>query len=70
VRWSRDGQRFVHLAGDPAGFLRELLRQYGGSVEDLEVRRAGLEDTYMALVRQFESGHGQGAKRKFGMVTS
>src|SRR3984957_12914334 len=70
VRWSRDGQRFVHSAGDPAGFVRELFQQYGRSVEDLEVTRAGLEDTYMALVRQFESGHGQGAEHKFGMVTS
>jgi ABC-2 type transport system ATP-binding protein len=70
VRWSRDGQRFVHSAGDPAGFVRELFRQYGGSVEDLEVSRASLEETYMALVRQFESGHGQGAERKFGAVTS
>jgi ABC-2 type transport system ATP-binding protein len=70
VRWSRDGQRFVHSAADPAEFVRELLRQHGESVEDLEVRRAGLEDTYMALVRQFESGHGQGAERKFGAVAS
>ena len=70
VRWSRDGQRFVHPAGDPAGFVRELFRQYGGSVEDLEVSRASLEDTYMALVRQSESGHGQGTERRFGVVTS
>jgi ABC-2 type transport system ATP-binding protein len=70
VRWSRDGQRFVHSAGDAAGFVRELFRQYGESVEDLEVSRAGLEETYMALVRQSESGHGQGAEHKFGMVTS
>ena len=70
VRWSRDGQRFVHSAGDAAGFVRELVRQYGGSVEDLEVSRAGLEETYMALVREFESGQGQGAERKFRMVTS
>jgi hypothetical protein len=34
------------------------------------VSRASLEDTYMALVRQSESGPGQGAERKFGMVTS
>jgi ABC-2 type transport system ATP-binding protein len=46
------------------------LRQYGESVEDLEVRRASLEDTYMALVRQFESGQGEGAERKFSVVTS
>jgi ABC-2 type transport system ATP-binding protein len=70
VRWSRDGQRFVHCAGDPTGFVRGLLRQYGESVADLEVRRASLEDTYMALVRQFESGQGEGAERKFSVVTS
>ena len=70
VRWSRDGQRFVHAAADAAGFVRELFRQYGGSVVDLEVSRAGLEDTYMALVRQFESGQGAGAEHKFSVVTS
>jgi ABC-2 type transport system ATP-binding protein len=70
VRWSRDGQRFVHPAQDPAGFVRGLFRQYGESVEDLEVSRASLEDTYMALVRQFESGQGEGTERKFSVVTS
>jgi ABC-2 type transport system ATP-binding protein len=70
VRWSRDGQRYVHPAADPAGFVRELFRQYGGSVEDLEVSRASLEDTYMALVRQSESGQDQGAEGRFGVRTS
>jgi ABC-2 type transport system permease protein len=56
VRWSRDGQRFVHAADEPTQFVRDLFRQYGGSIEDLEVRRASLEDTYMALVRQAETG--------------
>ena len=56
VRWSRDGQRFVHAADDATAFVRELLRQYGESVEDLEVRRASLQDTYLALVRQAEHG--------------
>jgi ABC-2 type transport system ATP-binding protein len=51
-----------------------LFRQYGESVEDLEVRRASLEDTYMALVRQAESGgygsglDGDDAIRKFSVV--
>jgi ABC-2 type transport system ATP-binding protein len=54
VRWSRDGQRFVHAADNATVFVRELFRQYGESVEDLEVRRASLEDTYMALVREAE----------------
>ena len=60
VRWSRDGQRFVHAADDATAFVRQLLRQYGESVEDLEVRRASLEDTYMALVRQAELGAPRG----------
>jgi ABC-2 type transport system ATP-binding protein len=74
VRWSRDGQRFVHSADAPTRFVRELFRQYGESVEDLEVRRASLEDTYMALVRQAESGGsgsgpgGGDAIRKFTVV--
>jgi ABC-2 type transport system ATP-binding protein len=54
VRWSRDGQRFVHPTDEATKFTRELFAQYGESVEDLEVRRASLEDTYMALVREFE----------------
>jgi ABC-2 type transport system ATP-binding protein len=74
VRWSRDGQRFVHSADEPTRFVRELFRQYGESVEDLEVRRASLEDTYMALVRHAESGGpgsglgGGDAIRKFTVV--
>jgi len=73
VRWSRDGQRFVHSADEPTRFVRDLFRQYGESVEDLEVRRASLEDTYMALVRQAESGDygsdlGGDAIRKFSVV--
>ena len=56
VRWSRDGQRFVHAADDATAFVRELFRQYGESVGDLEVRRACLEETYLALVRQAEHG--------------
>jgi ABC-2 type transport system ATP-binding protein len=71
VRWSRDGQRFVHSADDPTRFVRDLFRQYGESVEDLEVRRASLEDTYMALVRRVEAGADpayDGATRKFSVV--
>jgi len=55
VRWSRDGQRFVHAADDATAFVRQLFREYGESVEDLEVRRASLEETYMALVRDAEN---------------
>jgi len=66
VRWSRDGQRFAHAADDATAFVRELFRQYGESVGDLEVRRASLEDTYLALVRQAE----QGSPRTLTAVTA
>jgi ABC-2 type transport system ATP-binding protein len=56
VRWSRDGQRFVHSAAEPTRFVRELFRQYGESVDDLEVRRASLEEAYIGLVRACEAG--------------
>jgi ABC-2 type transport system ATP-binding protein len=56
VRWTRDGQRFVHSAADPTRFVRELFRQYGESVDDLEVRRASLEEAYITLVRQEAAG--------------
>jgi ABC-2 type transport system ATP-binding protein len=54
VRWSRGGERFVHATPDATRFVRELFAQYGDEVADLEVRRASLEDTYMAMVYQQE----------------
>ncbi|RJK97224.1 ABC transporter ATP-binding protein [Vallicoccus soli] len=53
VRWSRGGERFVHATDDATGFVRGLLAQHG-DVEDLEVRRASLEDTYLEMVRRHE----------------
>lgn len=56
VRWSSGGQRHVHAVseGDPTGFVRNLLA-HDADVTELEVRRAGLEDSYMALVHRVES---------------
>jgi ABC-2 type transport system ATP-binding protein len=56
IRWTRDGQRYVHSAANPTRFVRELFLQYGESIDDLEVRRATLEDTYMQMVDDFEGG--------------
>jgi ABC-2 type transport system ATP-binding protein len=56
IRWTRDGARYVHAAGDATRFVRELFRQYGDAIAELEVRRANLEDTYMKLVLDAESG--------------
>jgi len=55
VRWSRDGEHFVHATEDATSFVRQLFEQYGAAIGDLEVRRSTLEDTYMALVQRFET---------------
>jgi ABC-2 type transport system ATP-binding protein len=66
VRWSHDGLRFVHATPDATRFVRELFTQYGDAISDLEIRRASLEDTYMALVHEQETGAGESAVRRFG----
>jgi ABC-2 type transport system ATP-binding protein len=62
VRWTRDGQRFVRSTSESTRFVLELVRRYGEAVADLEVRRASLEDTYLALVRQAEAGRAAAGK--------
>ena len=56
VRWVSGGRRHVHAVrdGDPTAFVRNLLAQDPDAPE-LEVRRASLEDTYMARVQRAES---------------
>jgi ABC-2 type transport system ATP-binding protein len=55
VHWTSGGQRHVHaVREDPSGFVRDLLIR-NADVTELEVRRASLEDTYMALVQRAES---------------
>jgi ABC-2 type transport system ATP-binding protein len=62
VRWTSGGQRHVHAAQDidPSEFVRDLLVR-NPDVTELEVRRASLEDTYMALVRRVEAGEARDA---------
>jgi ABC-2 type transport system ATP-binding protein len=56
IRWTRDGQRYVHSTSHSTRFVRELFLQYGEAIDDLEVRRASLEDTYMQMVDDAERG--------------
>ncbi|MBF6176181.1 ABC transporter ATP-binding protein [Nocardia blacklockiae] len=56
VKWTRAGQRFVHTTTESTKFVYELFQQYGSAIDELEVHRASLEDTYMTLVQRFESG--------------
>jgi ABC-2 type transport system ATP-binding protein len=67
VRWSRDGEQFVHATPDATDFVRDLLGQHD-DVTDLEVRRATLEDTYIAMVQQHETGHPDQAASAFEEV--
>jgi len=69
VKWTRAGERFVHAAVDATAFVRELFAQYGDEVRDLEVRRATLEDAYLTLVQQHESGESDTAADAFVEVT-
>jgi ABC-2 type transport system ATP-binding protein len=68
VRWSRDGQHYVHSTGDATRFVRELFAQYDDEIADLEVRRASLEDTYMAMVHRHETGRPTAAVTEFADV--
>ena len=54
MRWTHGGDQFVHATPEPTAPVRELLGQYE-DVSDLEVRRATLEDTYIAMVQQYMS---------------
>jgi ABC-2 type transport system ATP-binding protein len=56
VRWTVDGQRFVHSTTEATKYVHDLFKQHGEAVADLEVRRASLEDTYMTLVHRAETG--------------
>jgi ABC-2 type transport system ATP-binding protein len=57
VRFRRGGELEVHAVEDATGFVRRLFEQHGKEISDLEVRQASLEEVYMTLVRDFESGH-------------
>ncbi|MEV6775252.1 ABC transporter ATP-binding protein [Streptomyces syringium] len=56
VRWTRDGQPFEESTAEPTRFVRRLFEEHGEAISGLEVRRASLEDTYLAMVRELEAG--------------
>lgn len=68
VRWSRDGQRFVHSTTESTRYVYDLFQQSGETVRDLEVRQASLGDTHMTLVRQAEAGQHSIASPKLQAV--
>ena len=55
VRWARGRERFVHPTDDVVGFVRRLFEEDGDELTDLEVRKASLEDTYLAMVQRSQA---------------
>ncbi|MEV0381254.1 hypothetical protein [Nonomuraea sp. NPDC050643] len=61
VRWTHDGQSFRQATTESTRFVVDLVGRHGETIENLEVRRASLEDTYLSLVRRAEAGPGEAA---------
>lgn len=65
VRYRLDGELHTESTEDPVAHLREVLAR-PGEITELEVRRASLEEAYLALVHQVETG-GQTDPASFGI---
>jgi ABC-2 type transport system ATP-binding protein len=68
VRWRHGEEHFVHATADATRFVRDLFAQHGDEITDLEVRRANLEDTYMAMVYRHETDADEGAAAPLEVV--
>lgn len=66
VRWTQDGKQLVHATKDATSYVRRLLSEHKTGISDLEVRRASLEDTYMAIVQKHETTQHYTAKKTKG----
>ncbi|SDD99874.1 ABC transporter ATP-binding protein [Glycomyces harbinensis] len=70
VKWLQDGRLQIHATDDATDFVRGLLATDGGTVTDLEVHRASLEDAYLSLVARFEAGQAEAAVDTFKEATA
>jgi ABC-2 type transport system ATP-binding protein len=68
VQWSVNSTHHSESVADATAFVRALFEEHGDRVADLEVRRASLEDAYLALVERHEAGHSDAAARLFTEV--
>jgi ABC-2 type transport system ATP-binding protein len=50
VSWTSIGERHRETTSDGTGFVRDLLARHGREIQDLEVRRASLEESYLTMV--------------------
>lgn len=66
VCWAQTGQHFRRSTPDAVSFVRSLLAANRDDISELEVHRAALEDTYLALVRRIETSHASAAGSREG----
>lgn len=64
VRWRRGSETTVQQTAEPVQFVRQLLAD-NDDIDDLEIRHTSLEDTYLAMVQQHESGGAESARAVF-----
>lgn len=69
VTWRHRGQLRTESTPEATKFVRELFEHYGDDLDDLEVRRASLEETYIAFVHAFETG-GEADTSALGLTPS
>ncbi|MFI5913574.1 ABC transporter ATP-binding protein [Dactylosporangium sp. NPDC051541] len=54
VRWKLGAEQHIETTSDATKFAYELFQRHGPAVQDLEIHRSSLEDTYLELVRRAE----------------
>lgn len=64
VTWTSGGRRRSSRTLDATAFVKGLIEE-GNEVHDLQVRRVGLEEVYLATVRDAEAGRTDEATRRF-----
>ncbi|MFF5439200.1 ABC transporter ATP-binding protein [Streptomyces achromogenes] len=69
VTWTGGGgERHSRRTADPTAFVQRLFAEDGADVRDLQVRRVGLEEVYLAMVRDAEAGRVEDASRHLAEV--
>ncbi|GAA1947393.1 ABC transporter ATP-binding protein [Amycolatopsis minnesotensis] len=56
VSYRISGESYVDSVADATAHVRGLFERHGDALSELRVRRVRLEDVYLAMVREFESG--------------
>lgn len=64
VRWEQNGEKMSKTTPDTTAFVRELLEKHKTGITDLEITRASLEDTYMAIVAKHEKSQSESTNQK------